>query len=462
MSLEVQSKNLQAIRGTQIIGKDSSYSILKHKYVITVVAGPDKDKRFEVNKTHILIGTNENCDIVLKDPTVSRKHCEIFIRDGDYVIRDLDSTNGTYINGLRIVEAYLPIGATITLGHTVIIFQPKKSWVSVQPSSKESFGSLLGKSYRMKEIFGILEKISPTDLSVIITGETGTGKELAAKAIHQHSSRKDKPFIVVDCSAIPPTLIEAELFGFERGAFTGAYRSKPGAFELANGGTIFLDEIGELPLEVQPKFLRVLEQKEVRRLGSNKIINVDVRIISATNKNLEEEIKNGNFRKDLFYRLSEVVIELPPLRKRKEDIPFLLEYFLKRERGGEPPKLTDRLLNYLLRQPWYGNVRELENFAKRLSIMVKKPIIDLDDIPKEILNFEKEPISSKDKSGLFTYLPIKEARERWLAPKEREYLIHLIKQCGGDMNQVSQIAGLHRKSIERLMRKYNIRLEDIL
>ena len=249
--------------------------------------------------------------------------------------------------------------------------------------NKQGFHGIIAESEKMQKIFSLIEKVSKTDATVLIRGESGTGKELVAKAIHNLSNRKNKPFVAVNCASIPENLLEAELFGHKKGAFTDAYRDRKGKFEEAHGGTLFLDEIGDMPLSLQAKILRALQEKEITPLGGNKSIKVDVRIISATAQNLEELIKKGLFREDLFYRLNVIPITLPPLRERKEDIPVLVNYFVKKysEKHGVPvPRLENGALNFLNTLKWEGNVRELENFVEKTVVLLgnKKEITEKD------------------------------------------------------------------------------------
>ncbi len=315
---------------TELLKLEEGPSVVSlRKCQLVVVDGPNRGKKVALNRNQLTVGKREDNDLVLTDTTVSRNHIEIKYQQDAFELRDLDSTNGTFINGTRVKEAYLAPGDRIKVGNTTLEFVAFDEKISIEPSARDSFGTLVGRSTKMRQIFSILEKISPTHATVIIEGETGTGKELVARAIHENSQRKGKPFIVFDCSSVAPNLIESELFGHERGSFTGAVKSRRGAFEEATGGTIFLDEIGELTLDLQPKLLRALEQREIKRVGSNVPVKIDVRVVCATNRNLRKEIEEGRFREDLYYRLSVVKISLPSLRERVEDVPPLVERFLQ-------------------------------------------------------------------------------------------------------------------------------------
>jgi DNA-binding NtrC family response regulator len=322
----------------------------------------------------------------------------------------------------------------------------------------DHFDALYGTTPIMQEIFALLKRVAPTNLSIVIVGETGTGKELVARAIHKYSQRRDKPFVVVDCGVVSKHLVEDELFGHERGAYTGAERARSGAFEIANQGTIFLDEIGELSLDLQPKLLRALEQGEVKRLGATHPINVDVRVIAASNRDLWVEIAQKNFREDLYYRLAEVVITLPPLRKRQDDIPLLVKHFLKTESPPSKPEyiVSPEVMKVFKAYPWPGNVRELRNIIRNITVFCEKRVINIEDIPK----LESRPASFPIKE--LENLPLKEARAQWNLSLEREYIIKVIQNSKGNIKKAAQIAQIHPKSITRLLKKYNLKLKDIL
>ncbi|MBW1979874.1 MAG: sigma 54-interacting transcriptional regulator [Deltaproteobacteria bacterium] len=265
----------------------------------------------------------------------------------------------------------------------------EKRFLSRELEERFKFGNIIGKSKAMRQVYDIIEKVGQTRATVLITGESGTGKELIARAIHFNSPRKDKPFISINCSALPETLLESELFGHERGAFTGAYTQRKGRFELAHGGTLFLDEVGEMTKALQVKLLRVLQEMSFERVGGTRTLRVDVRILAASNRNLEEEVMSGRFREDLFYRLKVVHIKVPPLRERRDDIPLLVQHFLKktaREHGVNRKRLSQEALRHLYNYKWAGNVRELENVIERAVILSDSEVINPEDLPEEILH----------------------------------------------------------------------------
>src|ERR1700760_2167916 len=300
---------------------------------LVVVTGADQGKSLEIAKPRVTGGRSIISDLVVQDKAVSGTHFEVSARDDGYRLRDLNSRNGIFVGDLRVREVYLRPGTVFRIGHTNIQFQSMQDVVEIELSKKDRFDMMLGSSPAMREIFAHLEKVAPSELTCLITGETGTGKELVARALPNASARKSKPFVVLDCGSIPRELIESTLFGHEKGSFTGAVNQHTGCFEQANGGTIFLDEIGELDINLQPKLLRVLENRELKRVGGDRVIKIDVRVVAATNRDLRAMVNNGTFREDLYFRLSVIHVELPPLRERKEDIPALADVFLREIAG---------------------------------------------------------------------------------------------------------------------------------
>ena len=355
------------------------------RYALTVTQGPDAGLGFTPASDKIVIGTHESADLILHDPTVSRFHCELITRDAAVTARDLQSRNRTLVDGTSIVEAHLHGGAVLTLGRTQLRFDLAGDPLKLPLSAKSSFGILVGASPVMRRVFAVLERAAASDATVLLEGDTGTGKEAAAESIHRESARRDRPFMVIDCSAIPADLLESELFGHERGAFTGAVEARAGAFEAADGGTVFLDEVGELSAELQPKLLRVLEKRETRRVGSNRPEPIDVRVVAATNRNLREEVNAHRFRPDLYYRLAVVGVRLPALREHREDLVLLVEHLLEELGAASRPEAE------LLRQPafraelerhdWPGNVRELRNALERAMILCDGGLITEEHLP---------------------------------------------------------------------------------
>ncbi len=391
-----------------------------------------------------VLGSAGAAGVRIADPTVSRLHAEIVWRDSAPWLRDLGSLNGTFVDGVRVDAAQLSAHATIRLGDTVIHarFPQKKEQVALWP--EESFGPLRGGTPAMRELFARLSRIALSDATALVLGETGTGKELVARALHEASERADGPFITVDCTAVPETLFESELFGSARGAFTGASTTREGAIEAADGGTIFLDEIGELPPSIQPKLLRALEQKAVRRVGESHHRPVNVRYIAATHRNLAELVSEGAFREDLYFRLAVLVVNVPALRQRRDDIPLLARHFLA-ARGPEP---TAELLEWMTAQPWRGNVRELRNFVERAvalgtdearSLQVGFPAKQTADLPAPSID-----------------RPFKDVRDEWLTHLEREYVRGWLARTGGNLTAAADAMGLNRTYVHRLVKKHGL------
>jgi transcriptional regulator with GAF, ATPase, and Fis domain len=318
------------------------------------------------------IGSHPLNDLVVEDGTVSRFHCELTAGPGGVRLRDLGSRNGVVLDGVRVHDAELRDGSLLRLGRAVVRFTLDGDSHVLSLSRRESFGGLVGTSTAMRSTFAVLERAAASDATVLLEGETGTGKGAMAEAIHGESARRDRPLVVVDCGALSPTLLDSELFGHERGAFTGADVRRIGAFEEADGGTVFLDEIGELPAELQPKLLRVLESREIRRLGQNGYTKVDFRIVSATNRDLRAEVNAGRFRSDLYYRLAVLKVAVPPLRQRPEDIAAISRAILMSLRAtpAEMEALTsETALARLGHAAWPGNVRELRNYLERSLVL---------------------------------------------------------------------------------------------
>ncbi|HPQ80108.1 MAG TPA: sigma 54-interacting transcriptional regulator [bacterium] len=452
---------------TDIIKIDDTPDVVSlRKCQLVVVDGPSRGKKIPLNKNLTKAGKRETNDLVLLDKTVSRNHMEIEYEADSFLLRDLGSTNGTFLNGSRVKEAYLTPGDLIKIGNTTVEFVAFDEKIKIEPSEKEEFGMMVGKSRKMRQIFSILEKISPTHATVIIEGETGTGKDLVARAIHEMSQRKEKPFVVFDCSAVAPNLIESELFGHEKGAFTGAVKSRRGAFEEAGGGTIFLDEIGELTSDLQPKLLRALEQREIKRVGGNVPVKIDVRVLCATNRNLRREIEENRFREDLYYRLSVVKISLPPLRDRPEDIPPIVERFLSAGSFNRLPdgklkvlKVEDDALKMLSRYQWPGNVRELSNVIERAVSFV-----DGDTISKNHLDFVFAEMAHgeerTERMGVDTELPFKDAKQKVVEDFEKEYLAELLQRNSNNLSKAAREAKIDRKHLRNLCKKYEITTKD--
>jgi DNA-binding NtrC family response regulator len=434
---------------TEVSTRSGSPALREVRLRLEVVSGPDRGLECDATRRRVSVGSQEDNDLHLTDSQVSRRHFEVSVVGEKYVIRDLGSTNGTRVNGTEVLEAVLAPGALIQVGRTEVVFRPSERWIRVQPSAQESFGDLVGRSQVMRDLFGMLAAVAPSDLSVVICGETGSGKEMAARAIHAASRRAHAPFVTVDCGAISPTLIESELFGHERGAFTGADRPRVGALRAADSGTLFLDEIAELPVSLQPKLLRAIERREVKPLGGDAEVGIDVRIVAATHRDLAEWVHKGSFREDLYFRIAEVMLVMPPLRTQREDIEPIAATLLARE-GVEPARfLTPALLAELRAHDWPGNVRELRNYLRRLVVHVASGVAG---------HPPPSAYATKPAGGprVDTALPLKQARKGWSDPLEKQYLERILDEAGGDLSAASKAAGMHRKSFERLLRQHGL------
>lgn len=455
-------------------GRPQTLHLRKCKIVVLDDSGRAREHTFD--QPVVTVGAMDDNDITIADDTISRYHCRIVQEESSYVIRDLGSTNGTFISGVRIREAFLEPGCEVRIGNSHVRFHSFDEEVQILPAPVEKCGDIIGRNVRMREIFGMIDKIAPTGATVVIEGETGTGKEVVAQSIHKLSTRKDKPFIVFDCGAVPESLIESELFGHEKGSFTGAIMTRQGLFEMAQGGTIFLDELGELSIDLQPKLLRVLEQREVRRVGSAKAIPVDVRIIAATNRVLEDEVRAGRFREDLFYRLSVVRILLPPLRERREDIPLLVRHFLdthaynRDANGGKRMRgVSAAAMRALEDYHWPGNIRELVNVIERACSFADAETIELNDLPENVRGREARagvpPLGSSAEAvepegrmapSHLRDMAFKEAKEEWISSFERDYIVALLQRNDNNISHAAREAEIDRKYFRKLMKKYEI------
>ncbi|HEY3358814.1 MAG TPA: sigma 54-interacting transcriptional regulator [Polyangia bacterium] len=422
---------------------------------LEVVAGPDRGRTATLREGSLVIGSDPACDLVLTDGAVSRRQFEVLATPAGFLMRDLGSTNGTFIGELRVREVFLYPGAELTAGRTRLRFRPGGEAVSLPLSPRERFGALLGRSPAMRRCFALLERAAETDSTVLLEGESGTGKEITADSLHRQGPRGDGPFVVVDCGAIAPNLIESELFGHEKGAFTGATAARAGAFEQADGGTLFLDEIGELGAELQPRLLRFLEKREVRRVGGGGGRAVDVRVVAATNRRLDDLVAAGGFRQDLFYRLAVIRVELPPLRRRREDVPLLALELARRLRPDRDPAswLDDHALAVLQSHDWPGNVRELRNVVERLAALPELR-------PEAVLGPGGGDAGGGAGDEALTHLAYHDAKDRLLEAFERRYVTALLAQEGGVVARAAERAGVPRQTFFRLIRKHGLTVRE--
>jgi len=429
---------------TEIIVRSGNRLALRARMVrIEVLSGPSAGQIHELVGPEVRIGTGRNAHLVLFDPTVSRHHLTLRLEPAGIRVVDAGSSNGTVLDGVRIADAFARTDSVIAIGETSLRLRLGAGTVEIPLSSRERFGGLIGRSVAMRQVFTLLERVAEADDAVLIEGETGTGKELVAEAIHEESRRANGPFVVFDCSAVTPTLVESELFGHVRGAFTGATADRRGAFEAAHQGTLFLDEIGELPLDLQPKLLRALEKFEVRRVGENTVRRVDVRVIAATNRNLLEEVGQRRFREDLYYRLAVIRVGLPPLRERPDDIPLLVHHFAASAgRGGG--LLPTGAAAELAKRAWPGNVRELRN-----AVLRAVSLGTLDDAPST----QRAPAPA----GVDLSVPFTIARDRVTDAFEVTYLVEALRACGGNATRAAELAGVNRKFMQRAIKRHDLR-----
>jgi len=436
----------------------------KSKLVVT--NGADEGKQVEITKPRITGGRSIINDLVLSDKAISGSHFEIEAGEHGYRLRDLDSTNGLYVGDLRIHDVYLKPGTLFRVGHTDLSFQRTDEIVEIPLSRRDSFDQVIGSSVRMREIFATLEKVAPSELTVLVTGETGTGKEMIARGIHQASPRAHKPFVVLDCGAIPKDLIESTLFGHEKGSFTGAVGQHHGCFEQAHGGTIFLDEIGELDINLQPKLLRVLENRELKRVGGDRVIKIDVRVVAATNRDLRAMVNQGTFREDLYFRLSVIHVEMPSLRDRREDVPQLAQVFLRdvAKRRGLEMSFSPDAVEGLKAHAWPGNVRELKNVVERAASLAEGPQLRRSDL---MFNREasRAPSGGGDTGAIHVGasvpamqpgLDFKEAKQRVVDAFEVAYLKGLLERHDGNITRSAQEAGLTRYHLRELLKRHGL------
>jgi len=420
---------------------------------LRVIAGPDAGMELGLPPVGVVLGADPAADVVLSDAAVSARHCSVAPCEEGFEIRDLGSRNGTLLDGVALESALVPVGSVLRLGNSLVQLMPAEETVEIPPSETESFGGLVGGSLPMRRAYAMLERASQSVASILFLGESGTGKELAARAVHEHSPRRDKPLVVFDCGAASETLIQSDLFGHVRGAFTGAHGDRQGAFAAAHEGTLFLDEIGDLPLALQPKLLRMLEAGEVTPLGARVPERYDVRVVAATHRDLFQEVARGTFRGDLYYRLAVVEVHLPPLRQRLEDVPALVRLFLERAGANHLGKLEGAAMDRLTSYHWPGNVRELRNVIAR-AVALSPPNAELDSMPILL-----RPTTSANASAPVVRAdrPFQEVKAEVVSRFEAEYLTDLMHRAQGNVSQAARLAGLERKYLYRLLTRAGLR-----
>jgi DNA-binding NtrC family response regulator len=428
------------------------------EFTLAIVEGPDKGASIILGageRSHVLLGQSPACELRVTDREVSRRHASFTVDRRSLRVTDLGSTNGTMVNGVRIAEALLTGGETVRVGSSAVAVRANERAAGGPRTAATSFGATLGASLAMRDLYPICERLAASNVPLVIEGETGTGKEVLAESIHDRSPRAGGPFVVFDCTAVPPSLVESTLFGHERGAFTGALATHQGVFEEAHGGTLLIDEIGDLDLALQAKLLRALERSEVRRLGGSKWIRVDTRVIAATRRDLDRQVQEGTFRDDLFFRLAVARIELPPLRRREGDVEVLARHFwsaISQSRDPLPPDFLPRYAGY----PWPGNVRELHNaIARRVA---------LGDVTADALSAHPMPPSAGPAASppgdstlgdidrvLALDLPITRARQVLNAEFDRRYVARVLERFGGNVARAAAASGIARRYF-RLLR----------
>jgi len=412
---------------------------------LVVVGGADAGRSILLTPGEHRVGKSRACELRLSDGSVSGQHLALVVGDAGpgAVVRDLGSTNGSWFGGARFSVLEVDRAATLTIGKTELRIEPLDSALALEPSPRSRFGGLVGSSEPMRRLYTLLERVSASASSVLIEGETGTGKELVARAIHDHSPRRAAPFVVCDLGSLGANLSDSELFGHVRGAFTGADRDRVGAFEAAHGGTIFLDEVGELPLEAQPRLLRALESREVRPVGATTYRAVDVRVVAATNRDLASEVKAGRFREDLYHRLGVIVARIPALRERAADVPTLVEHFL----GANAPRPDAAALATLAAHDWPGNVRELRNVIDRavaLGVELSSALVGGG--------------GGTARAAVDPSLPFREAKGQLIEAWERDYVVGLLGRCDGNVSLAARRAGMDRAYLHRLLKKHGVAL----
>ncbi|MEJ7600057.1 MAG: sigma 54-interacting transcriptional regulator [Kofleriaceae bacterium] len=437
--------------GTELLRSDRPNHREIQLFRIQVLEGPDRGATFTSVGERAVIGTADGVDLRLTDTSVSRFHCEVEAAATGLIVRDLGSTNGTRAGSIQVIEAVIGDDEELAIGRNRLRISIGKARGRIELSSSERFGLLVGRSPEMRQVFAQLAAVAPSPATVLLFGETGTGKELAAESIHAASPRAEAPFVVVDCGALPAALLESELFGHERGAFTGAVDRRTGAFEAATGGTVFLDEIGELGLELQPKLLRVLEKREVKRLGSNVTTPIDIRIVAATHRDLRALVNQKRFRADLYYRLAVVPITLPALRTRPADLPLLVEALLA-ALGSTDLRISElfRSSDFLAElegHGWPGNVRELRNYLER-SLALRRPAA---------LEPGNDAAGSAAPIEIAATSTFTAARDQWIGQFERAYLIDLLRRNADNATAAARAAGIDRAYLYRLLWRHGLR-----
>jgi len=418
---------------------------------LVAIDGPDRGRACRLGEAEAVIGTATDAALVLSDDRVSARHVAVRSDGSRFVVRDLSSTNGTWYEGSRIAQVTLPAGSTLRVGRTALRIEPEAQPLDLPPSQARRFGELVGDSLAIREVFAVLERVAASDATLLVEGETGTGKELVARAVHDASARRRGPFIAVDCGALPEGLLESELFGHVRGAFTGAAQPRSGMIVRADGGTLFLDELGRISPTVQARLLRVIEERVVRPLGGDSERAVDVRVIAASRDDVDAEVAAGRFRPDLLYRLAVVRVGLPPLRTRREDLTILVRELLRR-RGFADDVPAGPNLDRLIAHGWPGNVRELRNVIDR-AIALAPGAQAFGDL---VIRVDPAQPAAGDGLAVRSDLPYAEAKALVLHELERRYLGDVLARTGGNLSAASRASGIDRKHLRSLARRHGL------
>ena len=416
---------------------------------VRVVAGADAGAVLALGASAVVIGSGPSCDLRLADKLVSRHHLGLVAMEDGVRVVDRGSLNGTFLGAARVREIVLLEDAALRVGGTTLAIHLLADKLDVGLSARTEFGMAIAKSQAMRHVFALLERAAKSDVTVLLEGDSGTGKDVLANAIHLESARRDAPFVVVDCGALAPNLLESELFGHERGAFTGAVAMRPGAFEQAEGGTLFLDEIGEMPLDAQPKLLRALENRSFRRVGGTQTVKVNVRVVAATNRRLKDAVRLREFREDLFYRLAVVHVSVPRLSDRKDDIAPLAETFFRRTTGNAAATLPADLVRLLVAYDWPGNARELRNVVERFATFERAdPVLLFGGAPREpeaaTATFDLSPLAD---------LPYHDAKRRLTDAFHRAVLPRVVERAGGSVPRAAELLGIPKGSLYRMLQE---------
>jgi two-component system response regulator GlrR len=417
---------------------------------VEVMSGPDQGVAIDVRHDGVVVGKGAAADLRLSDSLVSRTHVQLRAEKDGVRVTDLQSRNGTRIAGVRVHEVTLLEDTVLEVGDSSLIVRVLEQPLDLELSVHTHFGEALGRSAAMRHVFALLEHAAGNAATVLFEGDSGTGKDVLATSLHQQSTRSDGPFVVVDCGALPRDLVESELFGHEQGAFSGAVAQRRGAFELAHGGTLFLDEVGELPSEVQPKLLRVLESRSFRRVGGSETVQVDVRVMAATNRRLQQSVRAGEFREDLFYRLAVIVVWVPPLAERREDVVPLAEAFLRRITRNDDETLPPELAALLRSYSFPGNARELRNVVERYATFRRADA--------QLLFQNRTPSATAATSPYeqLDGLSYHEAKRQMMERFQREFLSRAVEQAGGSVTEAAKALGLRKTSLYRMLHLHRI------